>query len=98
MRPIILVMFLVDLGIILATAYGVSVRAPTPDRRRPVWSSFVLSLLVGGSTSTTIANDHLGKPGSDILAFVGAAMVGMAVMGALVAVRERRLGQAAPPA
>lgn len=95
MRPIILVMLLVDLGIVLATAYGVSVRRPTAERMRPIWSSFVISLLVGGSTSTNIAGDHAGSAGADVLAFVGPLMVGMAIMGALVALRERRAG---PPA
>lgn len=95
MRPIIIVMLLVDLGIVLATAYGVSVRRPTADRLRPIWSSFVISLLVGGSTSANIAGDHAGSPGADVLAFVGPAMIGMAIMGALVAFRERRAATAA---
>jgi hypothetical protein len=94
MRPIILVMLLVDLGIVLATAYGVAVRRPTADRLRPIWSSFVISLLVGGSTSVNIAGDHVGSPGADVLAFVGPLMVGMAIMAAIVAFRERRAAAA----
>ena len=90
MRPIITVMLLVDLGIVLATAYGVAVRLPTSARPRPIWSSFVISLLIGGSTSINIAGDHVGKPGADILEFVGPMMVGMAIMAAIVAFREHR--------
>jgi len=98
MRPIIIVMLLVDLGIVLATAFGVAMRKPTADRLRPIWSSFVLSLLVGGSTSLNIAGDHDGQPGADILTFVGPMMVGMAIMGALVAFRERRTHAVEPVA
>ena len=97
MRPIIVVMLAVDIAIILVTAFGVAFRKPTADRRRPIWSSFVISLLVGGSTATSIARDHPGDPGSDILTFLGTMMIGMAIMGALVALRERH-GAAAHPA
>ncbi len=96
MRPIIIVMLLVDLGIVLATAFAVAMRNPTPDRLRPIWASFVISLLIGGSTSLNIAGDHDGQPGADILAFAGPMMVGMAIMGALVAYRERRDAVTAP--
>ena len=98
MRPIIIVMLLVDLGIVLATAFGVAMRKPTPERLRPIWSSFVISLLIGGSTSLNIAGDHVGKPGAEILAFVGPMMIGMAIMGALIALHERRSPNAAPTA
>ena len=98
MRPIIVVMLLVDLGIVLATAFGVAMRKPTAERLRPVWYSFVVALLIGGSTSLNIAGDHVGKPGAEILAFVGPMMIGMAIMGALVALRERHSTSAAPPA
>ena len=96
MRPIIIVMLLVDLGIVLATAFGIAIRKPTPERLRPIWISFVVSLLIGGSTSLNIAGDHDGQPGADILAFVGPMMIGMAIMGALIALRERHGAGAAP--
>ena len=96
MRPIITVMLLVDLGIVLATAFGVAMRKPTTDRLRPIWASFVVSLLIGGSTSLNIAGDHEGQPGADILAFVGPMMIGMAIMAALVALRQRHGAGAAP--
>ena len=98
MRPIIVVMLLVDLGIVLATAFGVAMRKPTADRLRPIWSTFVIALLIGGSTSLNIAGDHDGQPGADILAFVGPMMVGMAIMGALIALRERHGAGSRPSA
>ena len=96
MRLIIVVMLLVDLGIVLATAFGVAVRKPTPERLRPIWASFVVALLIGGSTSLNIAGDHDGQPGAEILAFVGPMMIGMALMGALIALRDRYGTGAAP--
>ena len=98
MRSIIIVMLLVDLGIVLATAFAVAMRKPTADRLRPIWSSFVISLVIGGSTSLNIAGDHNGQPGADILAFVGPMMIGMAIMGALIALRERHDARASPTA
>ena len=90
MRPIILLMLAVDIAIILASAFGIAMRKPSADRLRPMWASFVVSLLVGGSTSVNIAGDHAGQPGADILGFVGPTMIGMAIMAALVAYRQRR--------
>jgi hypothetical protein len=95
MRPIILIMLLVDLGILVATVFAVTVRRPTADRPRPIWSSFAISLLIIGNVSIQIAGDHPGKPGSDILGFTGPMLIGMGIMCALILLRERRDQRAA---
>ena len=98
MRPIIIVMLLVDIGIFLATAFGVAMRVYSGDRRRPIWSSFAISLLITGNVSIQIANDHPGRPGADVLAFAGPMLIGMAIMCVLVLLRERRDARAASTA
>jgi hypothetical protein len=90
MRPIIIVMLLVDIGIFLATVFAVAMRVQSGDRRRPIWASFAFSLLITGNVSIQIGNDHPGKPGADILTFVGPLLIGMAIMCVLVLLRERR--------
>ena len=90
MRPIIIVMLCVQVGILVATIFAVAVRKPTTARPAPVWSSLAISLLVVGMTSNTIAQDHPGAPGADILAFGAALLLGMAVMAALLLFKERR--------
>jgi hypothetical protein len=41
-------------------------------------------------TSNTIAEDHNGAAGADLLGFVGPMLIGMAVMAALLLFRQRR--------
>ena len=66
------------------------VRTPTAARPVPVWSSLAISLFVVGMTSNTIAEDHRGAPGADILAFGGPLLLGMGVMAALMLFNQRR--------
>jgi hypothetical protein len=90
MRPIIIVMLLVDIGVFLAAAFAIALRADTASRGRPIWSSFAISLLITGNVSIQIANDHPGKQGADILNFVGPMLIGMAIMCVLMLLRDRR--------
>jgi hypothetical protein len=61
-----------------------------PERRRPVWSSLVVSLAVIGAVSWEIGDDHMGQPGADVLMWGSPFLLGMAIMGALIALRIRR--------
>ena len=90
MRPIIIVMLCVQAGILLATIFAVAVRTPTAARPVPVWSSLAISLFVVGMTSNTIAEDHRGAPGADILGFGGPLLLGMGVRAALMLFNQRR--------
>ncbi len=90
MRPIIIVMLCIQIGILLATVFAVAVRKPTAARPVPVWSSLAISLLVVGMTSNTIAEDHRGAPGADILGFGGPLLIGMGLMAALMLFSQRR--------
>jgi hypothetical protein len=90
MRPIIAVMLCVQIGILLTTIFAVAVRKPTTARPGPVWSSLAISLVVVGMTSNTIAEDHPGAPGADILGFGGPLLIGMGLMAALLVFSERR--------
>jgi hypothetical protein len=90
MRPIIIVMLCIQVGILIATIFAVAVRKPTTARPAPVWSSLAISLFVVGMTSNTIAEDHAGAPGADILAFGGPLLIGMGLMAVLVVFNQRR--------
>jgi drug/metabolite transporter (DMT)-like permease len=90
MKPIIIVMLCVQAAILVVTFYIVAIRKPTAERPGPVWSSIATSLLVVGIASNTIAQGHVGKEGADIIGFVGAMLIGMAVMGALMLFSEKR--------
>ena len=90
MKPIIIVMLCVQVGILLATIFAVAIRKPTAARPVPAWSSLAVSLLIVGMTSNTIAEDHGGAPGADILGFGGPLLIGMSVMAALVLLGQRR--------
>lgn len=89
MKLIIMLMFCVQLAILLVTIFVVTIRKPTALQPGPVWSSLAISLLVVGMVSNTIADRHNGGLGADVLGFTGAILIGMAIMAALLRVRER---------
>lgn len=92
MKPIIIVMLCVQIGVLLATIFAVAVRKPTAAKPAPVWSSFAISLFVVGMTSNTIAGDHRGAPGADVVSFGGPFLIGMGLMAALLLISQRRAG------
>jgi len=98
MRPIIMLMLAVDVGVILATAWAVVGARSRPDRRRPVWASFAVALAICASTSFNIGDRHDGEPGADLLQFAAPLLIGMALMAILMLIRQRRgLDSGAPP-
>lgn len=90
MRPIIIVMLVVQAAILVVTALTVTTARSTPDRRRPVWSGMILSLAIIGTVSWEIGDDHMGDPGADVLMWGSPFLIGMAIMGALLVIRQRR--------
>jgi peptidoglycan/LPS O-acetylase OafA/YrhL len=87
-KPIIIVMLIIQLGVLLATAVAV-LRRRRGDGQMPVWSSFAVSLLVVGLASITISGDHAGSPGADVVAFGGPFLIGMGLMAALLLLSQR---------
>jgi hypothetical protein len=91
MRPLIVIMLVIQLAVFLVTAATVMFgRASVRNPRRPVWSSLAISLLVIAGTSWNIAEDHPGQPGADVLAYGSPLLVGMALMAAFMLIRQRR--------
>ena len=90
MKTIIIVMLAVQAGIFLATALTILFARSTEARRRPVWSSFAISLVIVSGASWNIGERHAGQPGADILMYVAPLLLGMGIMAALLLVRDRR--------
>ena len=90
MRPILIVMIAVQVGILLATIFAVCLRKPTAARPGPIWSSLAVALFIVGMTSNEIAGDHPGAPGTDIIAFGSPFLMGMALMCLLLLFRQLR--------
>ena len=88
MKPIIIVMLCVQVLMVLAVLFAVTIRKPTAEKPVPIWSSLALSLFVGGMASTQIATSHDGGAGVDILMFGGAVLIGMALMCLLLSIRQ----------
>lgn len=90
MKPIIILMLCVQAFIILAVAYAVAVRKPTSARPGPIWLSFAISLFVVGASSINIGRDYLpDAAGVEVLMFVGAILIGMAIMCLFLVARKR---------
>jgi hypothetical protein len=90
MRALIIVMLLVQAGIFLATASTVLFARSAAGRPRPIWSSLAVSLVVVAGASWRIADDHAGETGADVLAYCSPLLLGMGLMAAFLAIRQRR--------
>ena len=90
MRPIIMVMLAVDLAMFATTAFAMTMSRPRPNRRRSIWSTFALSLVVCAVASWNIAEGRGGQPGADILQDAALVLLGMGLMAILMAIRHRR--------
>jgi hypothetical protein len=90
MQPIVMLMLGIQAAMLLVTILIVAIRIPTTRRAESSWSSIAISLLAVGIASSRIAADHDRGSGAGLLGFIGAMLVGMAVMAALSLFRERR--------
>ena len=90
MKTIILVMLIVQAGIFVATATAILFTPSHADRRRPVWSTFAISLVIVSGASWNIGNSHAGEQGADILMYGAPLLLGMGIMAALLLIRHRR--------
>jgi hypothetical protein len=96
MKPLIIVMLCAQAGIFLVAAYTVMFGRPSPERRRPFWSSLGISLVIVGSTSWQIADKRAGSPGADILQYGAPLLLGMGLMAIFMLIRQRRGLDGAP--
>jgi drug/metabolite transporter (DMT)-like permease len=93
-----MVMLAVQAGMFLAAIYAIVFqRGDRPDRRRPIWSSLAVSLVIVAATSYQIAEKHAGQPGADVIAYAAPLLLGMGITCALVLIRKRRGLDAAGP-
>jgi len=90
MKPIVIVMLLVDAAMLLTVIYSVVIKKPSPDKPEPLWRSLAISLLVAGMVSQRIGQSHAGGSGAELLQAAGLVLLGMAVMSILVSARKRR--------
>ena len=90
MKPIIITMLAVDVGLILVVAWTVVFAKWTEDQPKPNWAGIIIPLVVAAGASQRIADKHDGQPGADLILFGSALLFGMALMGAFVAWRTRR--------
>ena len=96
MRPIIIVMLVVQAAILVVTALTVTTARSTPDRRRPVWSGMILSLAIIGTVSWEIGDDHMGDAGADVLMWGLAPPARDGDLGGLLVIRQPRGSTRAP--
>ena len=89
MKPIIVVMLAVQVAMFLVAVVMIGF-APATRRRRPVWPSIAISLVIVAATSYQIAGKHVSHPGADVIQFVAPLLMGMGIMAALARIRQRR--------
>ena len=89
MRAIVIVMLIVQAAIVLVAIWTM-LTAKSDAARRPVWSGLIVSLVIIAGVSWNIGERHAGQPGAEILMYVSPLLLGMAIMGALFALRKKR--------
>lgn len=89
MKAIIIVMLAVEAAMFL-TAIGAALFVRQEGRRRPIWVSISISMIIVASAGNTIAEHHIGRPGADLVQAGAMVLIGMAVMTILMALRQRR--------
>jgi hypothetical protein len=90
MRAIIIVMLSVQVAMVLAAAVTIIAAKPHPGRRRPIWSSLAIALVLGAGTSWQIAERHAGAPGADLLRFGAPLLLGLGLACLFFHIRRRR--------
>jgi hypothetical protein len=90
MKALIVIMLAVQAGIFLATAYTILFARSAAGRRRPIWSSLAISLIVVAGTSWQIADRHEGGPGAELVAYFSPLLLGMGIMACLLLIRQSR--------
>ena len=94
MKPIEILLLVIQVAVVLAAAWAMVGRRPTAARRRPIWSSLTISLLVIAMASFNVVERHAPGPGPELVRFGGAVLIGFAVAMALMGLREHRFGTA----
>ena len=90
MRPIIIVMLIVQIAIFIVTAVAtLTARAERP-RARSLWSSLAFALVIISATSWQIADKHETEQGADLLHYGSPLLLGMALMCALMMIWPHR--------
>src|SRR5687767_5347326 len=91
MRAIIIVMLVVQAAMFVTVVWTMLFARPNASqRRRPIWSSLAISLVIVDATSWNIAEKSAGLPGADILMYPAPLLLGMGLMAALMGLRQRR--------
>ena len=89
MKPLIIVMLVLDAALFLITVLTVLRAKPQPGRPRPIWSSLAISLLVTASVSFQMADNHPGAYGGELVKYVSGVLLGMGILSLLVLLRQR---------
>lgn len=97
MKAIVMVMLGVDAAIVLVAAWTVLTAKSAGTERRPVWSGLVIALVICAGASWRIGERRAGQDGAEVLMYVSPLLFGMAIMGALFAIRRRRGLDGPPP-
>jgi hypothetical protein len=91
MRAIIIVVLAAQAAIFLVTCYAfLFTPMARGGRRRPILPGFAFPLVIVSGVSWNIGEKHGGEPGADILMYVSPLLLGMAIMAALLLIRDRR--------
>lgn len=90
MKPLLMIMLAAQAAIFLGAVFLVAFARTPAGRERPLWPGVVFGLVIVAWASSNQADRHEGQPGAEMLNYGATLLIGMAIMGALMAIRLRR--------
>jgi hypothetical protein len=90
MKTLDILLLGVQLAVILVTGYAVAIRAPSPQKPRPVYTSLMLSLFVIAAVSFQIADRQSASAGASMVQLGAALVFGVGIAMAMCALGVRR--------
>jgi hypothetical protein len=90
MKAIVITMLVIEAAIFVVAILS-AVLAPSTNRRgRPMWTGIAISLIIVAIAASSIGEHHSGQAGADMLRAGAMVLIGMAIMTALMGLRQRR--------
>jgi hypothetical protein len=89
MKAIVITMLVVEAAMFLVAIFAAAF-VPSTKGGRPAWAMIGISLVIVATAANGIGDRHSGQAGADMLQAGAMVLIGMAIMTALMGLRQRR--------
>ena len=89
MKAIVITMLIIEAAVFLVAIFATAF-ARSASGKRPLGTGIAISLIIVSVAASSISNRHAGQAGADMLQAGAMVLIGMAIMTALMTLRQRR--------